>query len=432
MTLPDYILQELRNTLALHCREICMEEQAEGAREETQHDLHYKAFHGTEAHASVLDLLLNAKGPYWAAFEQVDIEVNRHGNDSRSECMWELKDLLHCSPNSRFCIHDPGFTREALRSNKDVPLSGRLLYEKGLQVIQNYKHALKHYEDFMDANGNNPSGTTLEDTLNYVRQQIYVEFKGCRNEPTGKNALNKKEVEAQDMPVKCVFNGYMAFALFGPRPLSSHTFACLSKDGDGVTKKSRAMTKENNKKTKDAERNAGTGGFVPEECRRGVSIAAKTSVAYLAQNEHSSHLITLREVLNSAINDARQTLDECKSVCEQLKEARDLGLTTDEIDHLMEWKKSLMSDLIATRQKKRQHENDLKDHLAKKPRQIEALYEQVGAFKQDASTRTAVSSSSGFLTPKDRPIAVVNMTHEDATSCLTDTDRNVTEDFEAV
>ena len=412
--------------LALHCREICMEEQAEGAKEETQQELHFKAFHGTEACASVVDLLLSAKGHYFAAFEQVDMEVNRAGNDARSECMWELKDLLHCSPNARFCIHDPGFTREALcMMKKDVPVSGRILYDKALQVIQNYKHALKHCDDYVDSNKNDPSGKKLEDILDYVRRRMCVEFKGCRNKPTGKAALKKPSVNAEDMPVKYVFNGYMAFALFGPRPLSSYTFTCFSKDGEGVEKKSRSVIKDVNKKTKDAERNAGTGGFVPEEYRRGVSLAAKASVAHLAQNECSSHLTTLREVLNSVIQDAKQTLDEYNSACEQLKEARELNLTA-EIDNFVKWKASLMSDLISIREKKRQYESDLKSHLTKKPRQISALYDQVGTFKYEDSTTTTATASTGFTTPKDRPVTVVNLTGRtgDDTSCLTNADDN--------
>lgn len=224
MSLPDYLLQELRNVLALHCREKCVEEYAEGEKEDAQQELCYKAFHGTDACASVVDLMLSANGPCFTAFEQVDIEVNRAGNEKCEEFMLELKDILHCSPNARHCIHDPGFTRDAIcKLKNDQPVSDRLLYEKALQVIANYKHALKYYNEHMDANGNSPSSTKLKDILDCVRKRIYVEFKGCRNKPTGKSGRNRASVEAENMPVKCFFNGFMAFALFGPRPLSFFT-----------------------------------------------------------------------------------------------------------------------------------------------------------------------------------------------------------------
>lgn len=230
--MPDYILQEIRDVTALHCREICMTKKAKGADTEKQMEMHAKAFLGTEAHQSVLDLFLKGSGPYFAAFEKEKLENNRAGNEARAEAgyMLELKELLHCDPNSRYAVFDPGFTREDICTQHDgTTLSGRILYDKGLQVVTNYKHAVKHYLEFTDANQNNPSGTTLEDMLMYVRQKMHVEFKGGKNKPTGRAGMNRPAVDEENMPAKYVFNGYFAFVLFGPRPLSSYLFSCLSK-----------------------------------------------------------------------------------------------------------------------------------------------------------------------------------------------------------
>jgi hypothetical protein len=56
MTLPDIVVQEIRNTLALHCRDIVMANKADGEKSDKQALLVGKCFHGTESHASVLKL----------------------------------------------------------------------------------------------------------------------------------------------------------------------------------------------------------------------------------------------------------------------------------------------------------------------------------------------------------------------------------------
>ena len=106
MTLPDIVVQEIRNTLAVHCREICMSNKADGEKTDKQMQLLYKCFHGTESHASVLDLFLTGRGLYAAAFDKVDLENNRAGNEDRAKagfgCMLMLRDLLHCDPSEFF------------------------------------------------------------------------------------------------------------------------------------------------------------------------------------------------------------------------------------------------------------------------------------------------------------------------------------------
>jgi len=76
MLLPDCIPQELRNMMAIQCRDLSMVKKAEGADEEKQKEMHCKSFHGTESHMSVLDLMLKGNGPCFAAFEKVPVEVN--------------------------------------------------------------------------------------------------------------------------------------------------------------------------------------------------------------------------------------------------------------------------------------------------------------------------------------------------------------------
>jgi len=103
MTLPDVVVQDIRNTLALHCREIVMKGKADGEKSNKQDQLFFKSYHGTEAHASVLDLFMHGNGLYTNAFEKAEIEPNRAGNDERAKgngLMLVLKDVLHCDPGA--------------------------------------------------------------------------------------------------------------------------------------------------------------------------------------------------------------------------------------------------------------------------------------------------------------------------------------------
>jgi hypothetical protein len=105
-----------------------------------------------------------------------------------------LKEILHCDPESKFAVHDPGFTGDIIAKNRRVLVTGRNLQERELGVIHNYKFALKYCKEFSDSGQNNPSGCKLEEMLLYVQQKMYVAFKGCRNLPSGKQALNKTSV----------------------------------------------------------------------------------------------------------------------------------------------------------------------------------------------------------------------------------------------
>ena len=442
MSLPDYILQEVRTLLGVQCREILMASKPDGEDGEGQKDCMFKSFHSTENHHSVLDLFLRASGYYVNALDTTEIEVNRAGNESRGSCghMLVLKDLLHRDQSGKFCVHDPGFTREAIANNKSGPVAGRTLCDKALQAIANYKHALKHFTVCADIHANDPSGLVLADMLEYVLRKMCVEFKGSKNKPTGKAARNKGVFKEDDMPEKYVFNGFFTFAMFGPHPMSGETFSCLSVDGKKVAKLSRNENRQQQAMAEEAKRKAGTGGCVPETYRRGISLSHKASAAQLAYDEHTQYAKNLRDLLVGLTNEARHSLDEYKMVSANLKEARDND-HEDEEECLMKWKKDLEDDMQEMRKRKRAHEAELKEHLTKKPKPLESFYDQVGDFVQTTGSTTGTSSSGasrtlaanvsseGFTTP--RPLSHVSVpnadrTNNDDASMLTNTADNVT------
>lgn len=429
MSLPDAILQEVRTLLAVQCREILMATKPDGEDGEGQKDFMFKSFHGTENHQSALDLFMRGSGTCINAFDAAEIEVNRAGNESRGSHghMLVLKELLHRDPAGKYCVHDPGFARDAIANDKNGPIAGRTLHEKALKCIANYKHALKHYTVYADVHGNDPSGLKLPDMLLYVLRQMHVEFKGCKDKPTGKAAKNKGAFNEEDMPEKYTFNGFVTFAMFGPMPMSGETWSCFSVDGENVKKSSRNENRELQAKMADAERNAGSGGCVPEAYRRGVSLVHKASAAQLACDEHSALAKNLRDLLASLGNEARHTLDEHKMVSANLKEAREHA-NEDEEAYLMSWKKDLEDDMQDLRKRKRACEKELKDHLMKKPKPMESFCDQVGSFQQSngstsgnsSSVAAAAATGDGCTTPSVRPMSQVTVTSvRDDASMLT-------------
>jgi len=252
--------------LALHCREMCMFEQAAGEKVDKQMDCHYKSFHGAESHQSMLDLFLRGSGCHSEAFDKTEIEINRAGNEACNPdvCVLQLKEFFHCDPTARCCVHGPGFMRHGIGYQNDRPLSGRTLYDKALQVVANYKHALKHYKVCAKSKEDDPSGLKFPDMVEHVRRKMFVEFKGGRNKPTGAAGRNKATPEEENVPVKCAFNGYFAFLLFCPSGLSKEVFSSLSEDGAGVAKKSRNDVRLEQAKKNETEQAAGAGGHVPE------------------------------------------------------------------------------------------------------------------------------------------------------------------------
>jgi len=130
MVLPDIIVQEVRNVLALHCREIVMVNRADGEKSDKQMELYSKCFHGTESHASVLGLLLGGRGLYANAFDKAEIELNRAGNEDRAKdgCMLVLKEILHCDPGNYIFIRFN--TNDVLR----IPLTLTASRSHGTQV----------------------------------------------------------------------------------------------------------------------------------------------------------------------------------------------------------------------------------------------------------------------------------------------------------
>jgi hypothetical protein len=94
---PDRIVQEVRNLVAVLCRETCMTDRASGESVAGQQTLQEKVFHGSTGYASLLDSCLSGKGPTESLYDHVPLQNNREGNDDSSRregFMLQLKDIV--------------------------------------------------------------------------------------------------------------------------------------------------------------------------------------------------------------------------------------------------------------------------------------------------------------------------------------------------
>jgi hypothetical protein len=77
-----------------------MKDGAEAKKEEQQDQM---IFHGSSKYSSVVLTFLDGGAPFEAAFEKFPIRLNREGNESRNDFMFELVNLLHCDISARYC-----------------------------------------------------------------------------------------------------------------------------------------------------------------------------------------------------------------------------------------------------------------------------------------------------------------------------------------
>jgi hypothetical protein len=404
-TLPDYIVQEIRGVIAVLCRNKTMTgKSADGETVGGQELLMEKMFHGSDGYASHVDLFCSGKGLFEMAFVRSELENNRAGNESRVGCMLELRSTLHCDLGSRYILEENGFDKATISVNNkgNKLLDGRNINEKALLVIATLKFAYQFHSEFVSANGDNPSGTKLEDMLLFVRQKCYVLFKGKKNMKLCKSSKCTGEFSEEDMPVKYFFTGFFAFLLFGPQGISGTTLECLSPDGKNSKKKSRAMARKEEVEVKQREREAANGGYVPDDYRRGVNIRDKVSCAQIAQAEMKEARQNVRELLLICNDDHRNTLQEIDLVGRMIKTGEDCGADTTSLGERMT---ELFGSLKSIQDRKESLRKE-SDRLLKSgsKRQIEALYDQVGSV--GSVTKKRIIESDGVIEVDDNSVAV--------------------------
>ena len=356
-----------------------MTTKGDGLESGGQEELARKVFHGSAGYASVLDAMMAGKGFYAPLFQRHELEVNRQNNEFRTDgFMMELLPMFHLNEGARYMLHDPGFTRADIATMKgtkntpSAPVSGRNLTEKALTVLANYKFALKYHDEYM-VGGKYPSGKLLPDLLLYVRQKMFVRFKGAKNNNSNSKRDKKKkekELTEEDMPVDYMFSGWLAFVLLGPQGVSEMTLSCLAagSNKDTAPKKGRAAIRKEEAQRKDAERSAGVGATGPY--KRGVT----GNTDLVAQNVDNSHMKeatrNIRELLAIANTDHMTCLKHLEQLDKMIENAERRGIE-GAVDHLIIQQGLMFEELTAISKRKRslQASSDLlvAESLAKRP-----------------------------------------------------------------
>ena len=348
LLIPDAITQELRNLIAVVCRELVFTKKFHGATTTSQIDLMEKAFHGSAGYASVLDEVLEGKGDYNSLFNELGMENNREGNSLRTNGkMLELKELFHRRTSERFIVHERDFVREVLANYRDAPLKGRNICDRACDVAANYKHALRFYNEFK-VNNDTPSGMKMEDMADFVLRKMFVFCKG-KKQYGGAGTKDSFDKGEDDKPSNWFFTGYFTFLLFGPNPVSGKTLTTLTEDGRNVKKKGRKAAREEARTVKDKERIAGDGG--DSTFQRGENMDERVVVANMAATSayqfQLKHCRDMLVIFNQEYSLLIKELTEVNSMSRQFLGDDDMEQETSE------WRLDVRGRLKELKEKKR-------------------------------------------------------------------------------
>ncbi|CAB9517845.1 unknown protein [Seminavis robusta] len=423
MSMPAYVMQELRNTVAVYCRELVMGNK--DMKDSSQEDMMYACYHGDTTRMSHVEGLTKGEEPFTEMFYKLELETNREGNEERAQAkvnyMLELKGTFHLILDKRIIVYENGFTEKSLcedgKSGKVQKVSARNIYDKARFSIANYRIALVFYKEYSGTlePGVNPSGQSFDDMILYVRRKMFIALEG----KTRKRTLTKKEKEAgkvfdkteDDMPEKYLFQGYFAFCLWGPIPLSGRTLSCFAADHKSkVEKKSRKDAREEQAKQKAYERSVDEGA--DETFKRGVPLQEKKVAIQMAAAAHANEQKNARDLLAIANADHAATSKEFFQVLEAMKDAA----TPDERTMYQEWKQGLSAELTNIRKRKKKLQADC-DRLMQMPKISTAMSDEYygrvvvpapGTLPSPLTVDTAVATGVGSASEKRTAVTLAS------------------------
>ena len=266
-----------------------------------------------------------------------------------------LRGFLSVHVGTSIYVNDDGFTKEDLAGNKHgEKLLGRNLNDRALQVVGNYKYALKFYQDYAHTTQEevNPSGKKTDDMLLYVRQKMFVKLRGGKDGKAMSRAKRAgKTVLEDDMPDKYTFTGFFAFVLFGPHGLSELKLSCLSVDGKGVPQQGRRSARE-----EDGEQKKAAKAAAGAPSKRDVSVHEKATAAHLAQRDLIDQRQNIRELLFVEATCYTNLFEELKQVEFAIKELKSVPPEEQcerEMEQLKHWKQSVYDGFQDYRDRKR-------------------------------------------------------------------------------
>ncbi|CAB9523594.1 unknown protein [Seminavis robusta] len=347
MSMPAYVMQELRNTVAVYCRELVMGNK--DMKDSSQEDMMYSCYHGDTTRMSHVQALTKGEEPFTEMFYKLELETNREGNEERAQArvnyMLELKGTFHLILDKRIIVYENGFTEKSLSEDgKSAKVSARNIYDKARFSIANYRIALVFYKEYAGTMepGVNPSGQNFDDMILFVHKKIFIALGG----KTRKRTLTKKEKEAGKVFDKTEDN----------------------MPENKVEKKSRKDAREEQAKQKAYEHSVDEGA--DETFKRGVPLQDKKIAVQMAAAAHASQQKNARDLLAIANADHAATSKEFFQVLQAMKDAPE-----EKKEMYKEWKEGLATELTSIRKRKKRLQEDC-DQLMKMPKQDAAMADE--------------------------------------------------------
>jgi hypothetical protein len=255
-------------------------------------------FHGKGNIASQKRLFMSGHGSYGRLFTKDGgtPTINAAGN-AVSDSSYVIHPFLVRQDERKIKIGST-ITEDIVGSSTmktDKLINGDTLYSAGNEALKNCKKALAFSNEFLDSNQNLPSGQTLEDYLNYILQQMYLDFSKQKTKG-GNPIINDDLVEEQDddddsasgrkpsametnettttVPPGWFFKGFWAFYLFGPYPKDNEGSTLLQiKDLSDFYNKNKSVV--GRKHARSAKSEAST--FTSDSQKQGQPLPSTTS-----------------------------------------------------------------------------------------------------------------------------------------------------------
>ena len=217
---------------------------------------------------------------------------------------------------------------EGSTSNEVQRFSGKSLVYEGQLVVDTVRVACTIATTRFLQNGEYPEGKDFNDLLLFVRQQCFLEFSGGLNEERLDSRKDKfKSNNPADMPQKYYFTGFVAFCLFGPKPLSGRYLAIFDPDVESIGGKAIAMsTRPDANGTVQKLKKAATKiERMASRVRVGIAPKDMVEAAKLEDNRISSKRKALSDLLQASNTEVSNLVAEKQAVIAQIKVFNDAG-----------------------------------------------------------------------------------------------------------
>lgn len=373
------VIKEMQRAAALAAYELVCDKKGMNAK--AQKDQMFKDYHGIGGpnKMGLLEQMLTGSNQFSGLYDRTDLVNNDDSNRDRTEPMnLVLKPSMHREFENTHMV-DGTITRKLLQRatlNKPGLIAGRTLYTQAKDAERNGKKAYACAEKWFQANGNNPSGTRLEDYHQDLLDGMYADLEGIEGTDSDDDSetvsvsddteeeTTVSNAKTGERPAGWMWHGYMAFMLFGPhveKTYQSNLFNTkdpIVPEG-GKKENGRASQRARQKQSEDMERAASMGSTRGSPFKRGATTEERSSIVMIAQGEDTSDerreemvLFAMQSQLRDISNQITQEIELAKFDL-SLDDKEGALARREKIDTLTANREKVRSDIESASSKKR-------------------------------------------------------------------------------